>query len=270
MRISHNNHGFTLIELSIVLVIIGLISAGVLIGRDLIRAAEIRAAVTQLQNIELALSTFKLKYNCIPGDCRTARALGLVDYPDPLIGNGNGNGVIDYTNLDGSLPIPSNIRESEFVFMHIHLAKMLNYPFLAPVPTGSIKTKIGRGAIRVEFYYAGGGGVGGYNLTGRAYLVTQGTELVVVPGVGAWNAPLYSPFFAYGMDSKIDNGMPYTGVYTSSGPEPGPGTVNNGQLPLAPSDGPIGSAKCVNSDVIPKVYNVTNATNLCVAQYQFM
>ena len=40
--------GFTLIELSIVLVIIGLIVGGVLVGQDLIKGAEIRATVAQI------------------------------------------------------------------------------------------------------------------------------------------------------------------------------------------------------------------------------
>ncbi|MEQ1788912.1 MAG: type II secretion system protein [Rickettsiales bacterium] len=64
--------GFTLIELSIVLVIIGLIVGGVLVGRDLIRAAEIRSIATQKETIITSIMTFKLKYNCIAGDCANA------------------------------------------------------------------------------------------------------------------------------------------------------------------------------------------------------
>jgi len=41
--------GFTLIELSIVLVIIGLIVGGVLVGHDLIRAAGVRATISQVE-----------------------------------------------------------------------------------------------------------------------------------------------------------------------------------------------------------------------------
>ncbi len=64
--------GFTLIELSIVLVIIGLITGGVLVGRDLIRAAEIRKIHGQYQEFITAIGTFKVKYNCLPGDCPNA------------------------------------------------------------------------------------------------------------------------------------------------------------------------------------------------------
>jgi prepilin-type N-terminal cleavage/methylation domain-containing protein len=48
--------GFTLIELSIVLVIIGLIIGGVLVGQDLIHAAQTRAAVSQLERYNSAVN----------------------------------------------------------------------------------------------------------------------------------------------------------------------------------------------------------------------
>src|SRR5579884_85366 len=60
--------GFTLIELSIVLVIIGLIIAGILTGRDLIDAAAQRAQITQIERYNTAVRTFQNKYGYIPGD----------------------------------------------------------------------------------------------------------------------------------------------------------------------------------------------------------
>ncbi|MCC7259610.1 MAG: type II secretion system protein, partial [Alphaproteobacteria bacterium] len=41
--------GFTLVELSIVMVIIGLIVGGVLVGQNLIKAAEMRATIQQIE-----------------------------------------------------------------------------------------------------------------------------------------------------------------------------------------------------------------------------
>ena len=64
----HNGAGFTLIEMSIVLVIIGLITGGVLVGRDLIEAAKIRAQITQVERFKTAVQTFRTKYNGLPGD----------------------------------------------------------------------------------------------------------------------------------------------------------------------------------------------------------
>lgn len=52
-------NGFTLVELSVVLVIISLIVAGILIGRDLIRSAEVRRQVSQLESFETAANAFK-------------------------------------------------------------------------------------------------------------------------------------------------------------------------------------------------------------------
>ena len=76
--------------------IIGLIVGGVLVGRDLIAAAEVRAQITQIEKYQAAINTFKIKYNnYLPGDI-----------PDPLAsqmglqargtapGQGDGNGMI--------------------------------------------------------------------------------------------------------------------------------------------------------------------------------
>src|SRR5580692_12405602 len=59
---------FTLIEMSIVLVIIGLIVGGVLVGQDLIRAAGVRAQISQIEKYNTAVNTFYGKYGYLPGD----------------------------------------------------------------------------------------------------------------------------------------------------------------------------------------------------------
>jgi hypothetical protein len=64
--------GFTLIELSILLVVIGLIVGGVLVGQDLIRSAGIRKTISELQKFQTAIATFKGKYDCLAGDCPNA------------------------------------------------------------------------------------------------------------------------------------------------------------------------------------------------------
>ena len=52
--------GFTLIEMSIVLVIIGLIIGGVLLGRDLISAAAVRAQIAQIEKYNAAVNTLRV------------------------------------------------------------------------------------------------------------------------------------------------------------------------------------------------------------------
>ena len=76
-----NGPGFTLVELSIVLVIIGLIIGGVLVGRDLITAATVRAQIAQIEKYQTAVNTFRGKYGYLPGDI-----------PDPAVTQFGGAG----------------------------------------------------------------------------------------------------------------------------------------------------------------------------------
>ena len=66
--------GFTLLELSIVLVIIGLIIGGVTVGADMIRSAELNSIISDFNKYKVAVNTFKLKYNALPGDMANAEA----------------------------------------------------------------------------------------------------------------------------------------------------------------------------------------------------
>ena len=63
---------FSLVELSIVLVILGLLTGGILGGQSLIRAAELRAVTTEYNRYVAAVNTFKDKYFAIPGDMSNA------------------------------------------------------------------------------------------------------------------------------------------------------------------------------------------------------
>lgn len=68
MGIYKRTSGFTLIELSIVLVIIGLVIGGILVGQDLIKAAELRATISQKEKFDSAVNTFRNKFGGKPGD----------------------------------------------------------------------------------------------------------------------------------------------------------------------------------------------------------
>ena len=66
--------GFSLVELSIVLVILGLLTGGILTGQSLIRAAELRSVTTEFQKYQTAMMTFRDRYMALPGDMRNATA----------------------------------------------------------------------------------------------------------------------------------------------------------------------------------------------------
>ncbi len=95
--------GFTLIELSIVLVIIGLIIGGILVGKDLIEAGRIRKQITQIEALQTSVMAFKLKYDGMPGDvqARKAQQFGLQTRSGGL-GQGDGNGILQNVKLWGA------------------------------------------------------------------------------------------------------------------------------------------------------------------------
>lgn len=106
--------GFSLVELSIVLVILGLLTGGILAGQNLIRAAEIRAVSTEFQRYQAATNSFRDKYFAIPGDFRDATkfwgrqstATDCVTNSTQAVGtpgacDGNGDGDLDASATDG-------------------------------------------------------------------------------------------------------------------------------------------------------------------------
>jgi len=87
--------GFTLVELSIVLVIIGLLIGGILVGQSLIEASKISKIVRDVYQIQVALRTFKAKYKFFPGDYPKGAQLGC---PSGSC-TGNGNNLIDWNEM---------------------------------------------------------------------------------------------------------------------------------------------------------------------------
>lgn len=72
---SRNEKGFTLIEMSIVLVLIGLIIGGILKGQEMINATRLKMTVNQWDGIKAAWNSFEDKYNGLPGDYNRASTL---------------------------------------------------------------------------------------------------------------------------------------------------------------------------------------------------
>ena len=87
---SHNKRqsGFTLVEIAIVLVIIGLILGGVLQGQSLIDNARYKNFSKQIDGLRAAILTFQDQYRGLPGDLLDVSALNVAATP------GNGTGLI--------------------------------------------------------------------------------------------------------------------------------------------------------------------------------
>lgn len=83
-----NTRGFSLVELSIVLIIIGLLVGGVTGGSKLIHNAKIHKAVTKIENLKQGVKTFELTYDSLPGDMTDATDF----FGTSGITNGNGDG----------------------------------------------------------------------------------------------------------------------------------------------------------------------------------
>lgn len=73
------NKGFTLIELSVVLAIIGLLVAGLFVGTSLIRSAELREVIGDYDRYNKAIKEFQDKYQALPGDMSNAETIWGVD-----------------------------------------------------------------------------------------------------------------------------------------------------------------------------------------------
>lgn len=105
-------HGFSLVELSIVLVILGLLTGGILAGQSLIRASELRAVSTEYSRYTTAIGSFRDKYFAVPGDMTNATKFwgtaaacpGTNATPSTTAAtcDGNGNGRIDIVSTNSN------------------------------------------------------------------------------------------------------------------------------------------------------------------------
>ena len=129
---SQKQTGFTLIEIAIVLVIIGLLLGGVLKGQELITSARVRNIITQQDGIKAAFYGFQDRYRAMPGDY--AQAMANITGAG---GNGNGNGQIE---LAGAVVSSSKPEEHILVWDHLSHAGFLTGSFVfnvAPSPATS-------------------------------------------------------------------------------------------------------------------------------------
>ncbi|MEO8156974.1 MAG: prepilin-type N-terminal cleavage/methylation domain-containing protein [Betaproteobacteria bacterium] len=184
-----SNRGFTLIEIAIVLVIIGLLLGGVLKGQELINNAKVKSYATDFRNIPIMIYGYQDKFRALPGDDALATthipAATAATTPAGTIGNGVINGAWNTT---------TNTDESCLFWQHVRLAG------LAP---GSTTVDC---SLNADYWpkNANGGQIGVQSNTGFTTLGTMnGTYIVCSSNILGQ--------FVLQLDATLDDGNPATG-----------------------------------------------------------
>ena len=195
----NNQKGFTLVEIAIVLVIIGLLLGGILKGQELINGARVRNLADQNSGVQGAYYGFIDRYRQVPGDMTTANAIPAIG--QTIFNGGDGDGGVD-----------NSLVEAGGVWEQLAKSNFLSGGFT--LPTAAITAETGAGTT----IYGNTAPINAYNapiiLTRNdGYTGTGGVRLSLHLGK---NIPVG---IARELDIKIDDGLPNTGVLRLTEPE---------------------------------------------------
>jgi prepilin-type N-terminal cleavage/methylation domain-containing protein len=142
--------GFTLVEIAIVLVIIGLLLGGILKGQEMITQARIKNSISDFNGVTVAVTSYQDRYRALPGDDPGATARWTVQAPP----QGDGNGVLTGLYNDANAAL-----ESRLFWQHLRIAG-----FIPGLTTGAGATvpppNATGGVIGVESAVVGTSGLG--------------------------------------------------------------------------------------------------------------
>jgi prepilin-type N-terminal cleavage/methylation domain-containing protein len=216
---------FSLVEIAIVLVIIGLLVGAIIGGQSLIRAGELRAIPTEHERYSSAVIAFKDKYGAIPGDLHkatsywgTQAACGGSDANGAC--NGNANGMINQ-DINGTVAVSTANEVFQF-WRHLALAGLIEgrYTGIAGPTAGNNgldtllegttanapKSRLTASGWSVRYIYQYPGDV-----------VTFANDYRNMYNLGAINpgdtllGAALNPTEAWNVDMKMDDGLPGTG-----------------------------------------------------------
>jgi len=230
---SKKQSGFTLVELAIVMIIIGLLIGGVLKGQQLIQNAKTTAVINEIKSYQAAFNSFQDTYGAVPGDMRGARDRISGCNDDNNCEGGNGNSLIDPTGSASNIITArgrlnhSGFPEPSQAWKHMALANLITgvqSDADVTVPEqlawgSSHPASSARGGW--ELMYIMSSVVTGFpgNTSGHMLRLTnQGVDGGAANssiGFRAGVNPL-SPLEASNIDRKIDDGLPASGSFRAS------------------------------------------------------
>lgn len=207
--------GFSLVEMSVVLVIIALITGGILTGQSLIRAAKLKSIVTESAHHIQSVATFREVYSALPGDmpnatnywgaAHTTHATCLTTVgTGTQTCNGDGDGVIGESGA---------LSERYRFWQHLANAGLIEGVYTGVTASGGTDNAFA------------GENVPGSKLDGGTWYVSERTPIAnqytfstaVIMLLGAYNSAtipnraLLNPKEMWNLDNKIDDGVPGRG-----------------------------------------------------------
>lgn len=207
------HHGFSLVELSIVLVILGLLTGGILAGQSLIRAAELRAVTSEYNRYIAAVGTFRDKYFAIPGDFRDATKFwtAVASPATTCVTTASSSAATCDGNGDGII-YPTTTSYEQFRFwQHLANAGLIEGSYSGTGPSSTTATAANSPRSRL------GNGLW-YTVTfpspvsGNVDLLNGTYGSILTAGVGQSSTIPYGPTMKpeelWNIDTKMDDGKP--------------------------------------------------------------
>ena len=235
MKTYSKKSAFSLIELSIVLIIIGLLIAGITGGASLIKSATLRAVMTEARNYNTAVNSFYVAYNSYPGDYTVNFASGVAT---GYIGDGDGKIEFNSTNGGTTSATAQGKAEGFGAIAMLAFTKMITTETLSAGSATSFDTAGVAGVSIPQSKVRGTGWIFDY-LTGatnaavgtnKSWTVEGQNAVILTSGWTAGSNTLSlltsATSFAKGaltaedaksIDLKVDDGLPVSGKVRSFG-----------------------------------------------------
>lgn len=229
-----NSRAFTLLEMAIVLVIIALLMAGIVVGRNMEQEATKQAVIAEIDKYSRGVHQFKDIYGQLPGDFNGAEAIWGSDagcpntnwntVPKVSTCNGDGDGTIgDWNGTTFNAPTEwyrawqqmadAGVIDGQFSGVGGNQPSQLLFGVSMP---GSVYAN---GGYTLLFRYNSTLSTEDFPFTGQHVLEYGAVDSNCAGGGGVTNCithgPLLTPSDALEIDAKIDDGMPATGIVMS-------------------------------------------------------